>query len=178
MLWWPFWSIFVHFGAHHGWPHHPSMTGFDSYPLSSVHLIQKWLISETQDKFKTLLLCHAMLKIWINFGSFWSILGHLMGDPTTPLWRVLTPIPFQAFIQSRNGWYLSLSTYLKKLFLVMLWWPFGSILVHFGAPHGRPHNPSSSYFHQVIEDMYPMHQELLNATSPTILAQFIQEILI
>ena len=36
-----FWSILVHFGAPHGWPHHPSMTGSDSYPLSSVHLIQK-----------------------------------------------------------------------------------------------------------------------------------------
>ena len=51
-------------------------------------------------------------------------------------------------------------------------------LVHFGAPHGRPHNPSSSNFHQVIKDMYPMHQELLTATSPTFLAQFVQEILI
>ena len=53
-----------------------------------------------------------------------------------------------------------------------------TILVPFGAPHGRPHNPSSSNFHQVIKDLYPMHQELLNATSPTILAQFIKEILI
>ena len=92
------WSILVHFGAHHGWPHHPSMTGSDSYPLSKVHLIQKWVISVTQDKFETLLFCRAILTIWINFGPIWSILVHLMGDPTTPTWLVLTPIPFQVSI--------------------------------------------------------------------------------
>ena len=39
-----FWSILVHFGAIHVWPHDPSMTCPDSYPLSSVHLIQKKII--------------------------------------------------------------------------------------------------------------------------------------
>ena len=59
------------------------MTGSDSYPLSKVHLIQKWVISVAQDKFETLLFCRAILTIWINFGPIWSILVHLMGDPTT-----------------------------------------------------------------------------------------------
>ena len=49
-----FWSILVHFGAPHEWPHHPSMTGSDSYPLSSVYLTQKWIILVIEDKFKKL----------------------------------------------------------------------------------------------------------------------------
>ena len=56
--------------------------------------------------------------------------------------------------------------------------PFWSILVHFGAPHGQPHHPSPSNFYEVIKDKYHTHQELWNATSPTLLAQFVQEILI
>ena len=66
-----FWSNLVHFGAPHGWPHHPSTTSPDSYSLSSVHLIQKWIILVTQDNFETLILCHAMVTIWVHFGSFW-----------------------------------------------------------------------------------------------------------
>ena len=92
------WSILVHFGAYHGWPHHPSMTGSDSYPLSKAHLIQKWVILVTHDKFETLLFRYAILTIWINFGPIWSILVHLMGDTTTPTWLVLIPIPFQVSI--------------------------------------------------------------------------------
>ena len=60
----------------------------------------------------------------------------------------------------------------------MIWWPFWSILVHFGAPHGQPHNPSPSNFYEVIKGKYHTHQELWNVTSPTLLAQFVQEILI
>ena len=36
-----FWSILVHFDGPHLQPHNPSMTCIDSYPLSSVYLIQK-----------------------------------------------------------------------------------------------------------------------------------------
>ena len=63
----------------------------------------------------------------------------------------------------------------------MLFLPLCSILVHLGALHGHPHDPHDPHvlnFHQVIKDMYPTHQELSNTTSPTFLAQFIQEILI
>ena len=74
MLWWSFWCILVHFGAHHVQPHDPSMTCSDSYPLSSVHLILKWIILVTQDKFETL--CSVMLwrPLWcilVHFGAFW-----------------------------------------------------------------------------------------------------------
>ena len=150
-------TILVHFGAPHGRPHDPSMTGSDSSPLSSVHLTQKWIMLVTQDKFETLLLNHAMVTIlvyfgpfwctswatpqplhdwfWLlspfkcpfnpemdhdsylgqiqntlaqscygdYFGPFWSILMHLMGDPTTPPWLVLTSFLFQVSIQPRNG---------------------------------------------------------------------------
>ena len=142
MLWCPFWAILGHFGAPHGQPHHPSMTGSDSYPLLSVHLTQEWIMIVTRDKFETLLLSHAMVTVlvhfgpfwctsWVtppplhdwfwllspfkctfnpemdhishwgqirktfswscysdHFGPFWSILVHLMGDPTTPLHRI------------------------------------------------------------------------------------------
>ena len=74
----------------------PLMTGSDSYPLLDVHLIQNWIVLAMQDKFETLLLCHARV----------------------------------------------------------------TILVHFGAPHARPHHPSSMKFYEVIKDMYPTHQEL------------------
>ena len=66
----PFWSILVHFGAPHGRPHHPSMTGSDSYPLLSVHLTQEWIMIVTRDNFETLLLSHAMVTILVHFGPF------------------------------------------------------------------------------------------------------------
>ena len=69
-----------------------------SFPLSSVHLIQKWVILVTQDKFETLLFCHAILTIWNNFGPIQSILVHLMDDPITPPQLVLTLIPFYVSI--------------------------------------------------------------------------------
>ena len=53
--------------------------------------------------------------------------------------------------------------------------PFGSILVHFDAPHGKPHYSSPT---NLITHMYPAPQELLNATIPTFLAQLVQKILI
>ena len=53
-----------------------------------------------------------------------------------------------------------------------------TILVHFGAPHGQPHHPSVMKLYEVIKDMHPLHQELSNTLSPTLLAQFFQEILI
>ena len=46
------------------------MTFPDSYPLSSVHLIQNEIILVTQDKFETLLLCHDMVTILVQFGQF------------------------------------------------------------------------------------------------------------
>ena len=52
-----------------------------------------------------------------------------------------------------------------------------TILVHFSAPHGRPHHPSVMKLYEVIKDMHPMHLELSNALSSILLAQFIQEIL-
>ena len=47
------------------------MTGSDSYPLSSVHLIQKWIILVIEDKFEKLFLGHAIVTILVHFGQFW-----------------------------------------------------------------------------------------------------------
>ena len=63
-------TILVHFGAPHGRPHHPTMTGSDSYPLLSVHLTQKWIMIVTRDKFETLLFSHDMVNILVHFGPF------------------------------------------------------------------------------------------------------------
>ena len=57
-------------------------------------------------------------------------------------------------------------------------WPLLPILVHFCALHGQPHSLSGLNYHQVINDMYPTHQKLLNPTSPTFLAHFVTEPLI
>ena len=64
-------TILVHFCLHPVQPHDPAMTCTDSSTLPSVHLLQKWIVLVTQDKFETLLLCHVRVMIgW----SFWSIL--------------------------------------------------------------------------------------------------------
>ena len=39
LLWWAFWCTLVHFGAPHGFPHDPSITCSDSYPLTNVQPI-------------------------------------------------------------------------------------------------------------------------------------------
>ena len=70
----PFWCILVRFGARHGRPHDPSMTCSVSYPLSSGHLIQKWAILVTQDKFKTQSSVMLWKQFWCNlvhFGALW-----------------------------------------------------------------------------------------------------------
>ena len=94
----------------------------------------------------------------MHVGAFWYILVHLMCNPMTPPWLVLTPIPFQVSMQSRKWSYKSLRTNLKHFYSVMIRSPFSSILVHFCAPHGRPHHPSVIEFHWVIKDRHPTHQ--------------------
>ena len=53
LLWLAFWCTLVHFGAPHVRPHNPFITCSDSYTPPGVHLIQKWIILVTQDRFKT-----------------------------------------------------------------------------------------------------------------------------
>ena len=140
----PFWSILVHFGAPHVRPHNPSMTCSDSYPLSSIHLIQQWIIFVTQDKFETLLLCWPFGSILVHFGPFWCT-SWVTPPPLHDCFWLLPPFkcPFNPEMDHISHW----GHIQKKIFIVMLWWPFWSILVHFGAHHGRPHDPSSSNFH-------------------------------
>ena len=76
-------TILVRFGAPHVQPHDPSMAWSDSYPLLSVHLIQKWITFVTQDKIE-ILCCHAMETTLVHFGQFWCFLVHLMCDFKTP----------------------------------------------------------------------------------------------
>ena len=98
MLYWPFGSSLSHFGPFWctSWVTPPP-------PHDWFRLLSPWKcpfysemghISDSGQIWNTF----AMLTIWINFGLFWSILVHLMGDPTTPPWLFLTPIPFQVSI--------------------------------------------------------------------------------
>ena len=42
----------------------------------------------------------------------------------------------------------------------LLWHAMETTLVHFGALHGRPRDPSALNFDQVIKNIHPTHQEL------------------
>ena len=123
----PFSSILVHFGA----PHimcNPMTPPWRQYPLSSVHLIQRKMIKDTPDKFKSV--CSIML-----WWTFWSILG---------IWSTscATPWPLHEFY-----WLLNLfkcPCYPKKDDMshsgqiAWSWYgdhfgPFWSILIYFGT---------------------------------------------
>ena len=81
----------------------------------------------------------------MHFGAFRCILVRLICNPMAPAWLALTPLPFQTSIYSRNRSHESLRTNFKLLCSAMQWCPFcafWSILVHFGAPHVQPHDPS------------------------------------
>ena len=149
-----FLCVLVHFGAPHGQPHDPSMTCSESPSLSSVHLFQKWITSVTQNKFE--MLCLVMVHL-VHFGATpW---------PLHDLLWLLYPLkcPFIPETDHISHW--------GQIWDVLLSHGTVTILVHFGAHHGRPHHPSVLNFHQVIKNMFPTHKELLNATNPTFLSQ-------
>ena len=128
----------MHFGALHVWTHDPSMACTDSYPLSRVHFIQKKIILVTQDKFETLLLCHDIVNILVHFGQFGTylcILVHLMYDPMTPPWLILTWLlsPFKSPFNPEKD-HISHSGQIRNTF-ALSWYgyhfgPFRFILVH------------------------------------------------
>ena len=89
MLWWPFWSIFIHFGAfwcasYHVQPHNPSMTSISPFKCPSNPEKDNKSYSR---QIQISLLYHAMVKILVHFGH----LVHFMCNPMTPPWIVLTP---------------------------------------------------------------------------------------
>ena len=148
----PKWTkIVVHFGALHVWTHDPSMACTDSYPLSRVHFIQKKIILVTQDKFETLLLCHDIVNILVHFGQFGTylcILVHLMYDPMTPPWLILTWLlsPFKSPFNPEKD-HISHSGQIRNTFAPS-WYgyhfgPFWFILVHL---MGDPTTPLHQIF--------------------------------
>ena len=48
-----------------------------------AHEVHGGVILMIQDKFKILMLCHAMVTVLVYDGLFWSVLVHVMGNPTT-----------------------------------------------------------------------------------------------
>ena len=79
--------ILVHFDAHQGWPHRPSMTGSDS--LTGSRNGSNNHSGQIQKIF-----------CLVHFHPFWSILVYLMGNPTTPLHRIL--IKSRAFKRNQS----------------------------------------------------------------------------
>ena len=98
MLWRPFWSIFIRFGAFWctsyatPWPLRDFYWLFS--PFKCPPNLEKYLVSHLGQIWNCLLY-HAMVSILVHIGPFWWYLVHLMCDPMTPRWLVLTPIPFQ-----------------------------------------------------------------------------------
>ena len=157
MAWGPFWCILIHFGAFWctpcstPWPLHDLLWLLWSFKcpftLEINHISHSGQIRNT-------LLCQAMVTSLVHFVPFLCILMRLMCDPMTPQWLALTPILFQISIQSRIYSYLSLKTNLKHFALSWHEDHFGAswcILVHFGIPHVRPHDPSMT-----SSDSYPL----------------------
>ena len=63
------------------------MTCSDSYPLSIVHILQKWIILDNQDKFTILcsvMLYHGAVTFLVRFGALCCILLHLICSAMTP----------------------------------------------------------------------------------------------
>ena len=126
LQWWPFgvyrW-ILVDFGAPQVRPHYPFITCSDSCPLSSVHLIQKWEILVTQDKFKTQSSVMLWKQLWctlINFGAF-SCTSSATPWPLHYMLWVLSSFkcPFNPKMD-----HISHSNKFKTSCSVMRWWPF------------------------------------------------------
>ena len=123
MLWWLFWSILVHFDAPHGQPHNPSVTGTNTFPLSSVHSTQKWIMLVTQDKFETLLLNHAMVTILVHFGA-----PH--GWPHHPSMTCSDSYPLSSFHLNQK-WMIFVTEDISKR--IILWChAMVTIWIHFG----------------------------------------------
>ena len=119
------------FGAPQVRPHDPSMTCSKSYPLSSVHSIQKWIILVTLDKFETL--CSVMLWrpswcILVNFVAFRCVLVIPCG---TPWPRHDLPCLFSSFKCPFNQKmdHISQSGQIRN---TLLWNGTENTLVHFG----------------------------------------------
>ena len=110
-------------------PHDPSMTCSDFYPLLSVHLIKKWIILVTQDKFKTL--CSIML--WWLFWCNWLRFSAPHVWPNDPSMTYSDFYPLLSVYLIKNWIILVTQEKFEILCSVMLWWPFCCILVHFGA---------------------------------------------
>ena len=136
-----YWSILVHFGTHHGWPHHPSMTGSDSYPLSSAHFIQKRVILVTQENSKHF--CTAML-YWpfgsnlSHFGPFWCT-SWVTPPPPHDWFRLLSP--FKCPFYPEMG-HISDSGQIWNTFAMLtIWINFGSFLSTLVHLMGDPTTP-------------------------------------
>ena len=129
MLWWPFWCNLLCFSAPHVWPHDPSMTCSDFYPLLSVHLIKNWIILVTQDRFE--MFCSVMLwwPFWcilMHFGAFWCTSCATPWPLHDLLWLLYpSKCPFTPEMDHIN--------HSGLIQITQLWHAMYTILVHFGA---------------------------------------------
>ena len=122
------WSVLVHFGAPHVQPHDPSMTCSDSYPLSSVHLIKKWIILVTQDKFEILFSVMLWKPLWcilVNFGAFGC-------TPCATLWPLHDLLSLLSSFKCPLNAKMDHISHSGQIRNTLLWHAMETTLVHFG----------------------------------------------
>jgi len=137
LLWGLFWSILVHFGAHPVQPHDPTMTCTDSSTLPSVHLLQKWIVLVTQDKFEILRSVMQWTPFWciiMHFLTFWCTLCATPWPLHDLLW-LLYPFkcPFipEMELSSHSGQIRNALLSHGTVTILVFFGAFWSILVHF-----------------------------------------------
>ena len=140
------------------------------HPFKCPFIPEMDYISHSAQIRKTLL-CHAMDTILVHFGAFWSTSCATPWPIHDLLWLLY---PFKcAFVPEMD--HISHSEQVRNALLshgtVTILVHFSAFWSIFGVLRGWPHHPSILNFHQVIKNMYPTHQELLNATNPTFLSR-------
>ena len=136
-------------------------------PLSSaywlIHIYATYLVIDSMKELITIIGCFspwAVMAIFAIFPPFLPImhyLGRNLADLLSTVIVVLTSNPSKNVPLLQR---IDKSTTQKKFVTSMYCHAIVTILVHFGALHGRPLYPSLTNFHQVIKDMYSTHQEL------------------
>ena len=104
------------------------MTCSDSYPLSSVHLIKKWIILVTQDKFEILFSVMLWKPLWcilVNFGAFGC-------TPCVTLWPLHDLLSLLSSFKCPLNAKMDHISHSGQIRNTLLWHAMETTLVHFG----------------------------------------------
>ena len=133
-------------------------------PLSGaywlIHIYATYLVIDSYkriDHHNRLFLTMGCHGCFFHFYPFMNCFGRNMADLLSTVIVVLTSNPPKNVHLLQR---IDNSTTQEKFVTSMNWHAIVTILVRFGALHGRPLYPSLTNFHQVNKDMYSTHQEL------------------